>query len=133
MVVESRERVKILRDGLKSRYKSKEPCFICGSTTLIELHHLYSVAELWSNWCKEKGIINPTAQETLEVRKQFEADNIDKLNNDNLYSLCQPHHRKLHHLYGKSYSNYSAEKVKRWLFLQRDKNGEINGPMDKLD
>ena len=44
--------VKWGRDGMKNKYKDKEPCAICGTTENIELHHIYSVSELWHSWVK---------------------------------------------------------------------------------
>jgi hypothetical protein len=120
----NREYVKIVRDGMKSKYKDKEPCYICGSVENIELHHIYSVAELWNTWVKVNKLVIEDGNHVFTIRKQFEADNIDKLSNDNLYSLCKPHHAKLHQIYGKSYSNYMGERVKSWLDKQRDKYGE---------
>lgn len=115
--------VKHVRDGMKSKYKEREPCFICGSTENIELHHIYSVSELWHTWVRANKLNITCDADVLNHRKQFEDDNADKLNNDNLYSLCKPHHQRLHQIYGKSYSNYLGNKVREWLHKQRDKHG----------
>jgi hypothetical protein len=111
--------VKWIRDGIKSKYKEKEPCYICGSTVDIELHHIYSVSELWNNWILKNKIKIISDADVLECRKQFEEDNSSLLCNDNLYSLCKAHHTKLHQIYGKSYSNYMGDKVRTWLERQR--------------
>lgn len=115
--------VKHVRDGMKSKYKEREPCFICGTTENIELHHIYSVSELWNTWIRNNKITISCDDDVISNRKQFEIDNEQFLNNDNLYSLCKPHHMKLHQIYGKSYSNYMGERVKKWLHNQRDKHG----------
>jgi hypothetical protein len=115
--------VKWLRDGMKSNYKEREPCFICGTTEKIELHHIYSVSELWHTWVKQNKILITCDDDVLQNRKQFEEDNAEFLNNDNLYSLCKPHHLKLHQLYGKSYSNYMGDRVRAWLHKQKEKYG----------
>jgi hypothetical protein len=116
--------VKWIRDGIKSSYKKREPCFICGAVIDIELHHIYSVSELWNVWLKEKRVSVCCDEDVLAIRPQFEQDNLDKLSNDNLYSLCKPHHLRLHQIYGKSYSNYMGDRVRNWLHAQRDKYGD---------
>lgn len=116
--------VKYLRDMMKSKYKSKEPCYICGCEDNIELHHLYSLSELWNTWLRVNKITISTEEDILVHRKQFELDNLTMLSNDNLYSLCKPHHVKLHQLYGKTYSNYMGDKVRNWLIKQKDNYGE---------
>lgn len=116
--------VKWIRDGIKSNYKEREPCFICGSEENIELHHIYSVSELWNVWLRDKRIAISCDDDVIANRAQFELDNQDKLSNDNLYSLCKSHHLRLHQIYGKSYSNYMGDRVRNWLHQQRDKYGD---------
>ena len=116
--------VKWVRDSIKSKYKEKEPCYICGSEENIELHHLYSVSELWNNWLKKNHITINTDEDVLANRNTFEQDNLDFLSNDNLFSLCKPHHLKLHSVYGKSYTNYIGGKVRNWIEKQKIKYGE---------
>jgi hypothetical protein len=119
-----RDPVKYIRDSMKSQYKPREACYICGSENLIELHHLYSVAELWHAWAKANSIKVECEQDVLACRDLFVSENSEYLSNDNLYSLCKPHHQRLHAIYGKSYSNYIAKRVKNWLEAQKDKFGE---------
>lgn len=119
-----REPVKWLRDGMKSQYKPRETCYICDSTESIELHHIYSVSELWNTWLKKNKLSVSCDEDVLSLRKQFEADNQEYLHNDNLYSLCKHHHVRLHQIFGKSYSNYIAKKVIIWLDNQKLKYGE---------
>jgi hypothetical protein len=119
-----REPVKYIRDGMKSRYKQREPCYICCSTEKIELHHLYCVSELWDEWSLRNRVVINTPEEIILHRQQFELDCAEKLDNSNLYSLCKTHHSRLHQLFGKSYSNYTALKVKEWLERQKARYGE---------
>lgn len=114
-----RDPVKYVRDRMKSRYKPKEPCYICGAVEDIELHHLYSVAELWNSWIKRNKIKIETDEDVIFHRDVFERENEEYLNNSNLYSLCRSHHSKLHSIYGKSYSNYMGKRVKDWLERQK--------------
>ena len=120
-----RDPVKYIRDYMKSQYKAKECCYICGSSENIELHHLYSVADLWHSWSKNNKIIVETEEDILAIRDRFVTENNLYLDNSYLYSLCKPHHQRLHSIYGKSYSNYSAKKVEKWLELQKSKTGEM--------
>jgi len=119
-----REPVKHVRDGMKSRYKRREPCYICGSEENIELHHLYCVSELWNAWTQKNRIRVTTDEEARTYRTTFEAEYQEKLSNDNLYSLCKAHHSRLHQIFGKSYSNYVALKVGEWLERQKAQYGE---------
>ena len=43
--------VKYIRDYIKKDYKIRDMCYICGSTEKLELHHLYSVSQLFEKWC----------------------------------------------------------------------------------
>lgn len=119
-----REPVKHVRDGMKSRYKNREPCYICGSIENIELHHLYCVSELWNAWTLKNRIKVTSDEDVRMYRAQFESEHEDKLNNENLYSLCKAHHSRLHQIFGKSYSNYVAVKVSEWLERQKAQYGE---------
>ena len=47
----------------------------------------------------------------------------DDLSHKNLFTLCSKHHKQLHTLYGQTYSNHLAPKIKNWLDIQRTKNG----------
>lgn len=114
-----REPVKTVRDGMKSDYKDREPCYICGSTDQIELHHLYCVSELWNEWTKKNNIVVTSDSEVRERREEFMKAYEVELSNDNLYSLCKKHHTKLHQLFGKSYSSYFTPKVMTWLDKKR--------------
>jgi 5-methylcytosine-specific restriction endonuclease McrA len=112
--------VKYLRDYIKKDYKIKDKCFICGSTSELELHHLFSVSELFERWCVKNKIKAVESVDTmLTLRVSFAEDCKEELSSENLYTLCTSHHKRLHFLFGKSYSNYTALKVKDWLNTQK--------------
>lgn len=119
-----RERVKYIRDYIKKDYKLRDCCYICSVTSNLELHHLYSVSELFNQWCKKNGIkeIN-TEAEIKSIRVQFAADCATDLANDNLFTLCGKHHKQLHNLYGQTYANSMAPKIKNWIEIQKVKHG----------
>lgn len=115
--------VKMIRDFMKKDYKAREHCYICGSNEKLELHHLYCVSELFSEWCDKKGIRSvDTVDQVKELRVTFSEENADYLSNDNLYTLCKEHHMRLHSIYGRSYATGLALKVKNWIEAQRIKN-----------
>ena len=39
--------VKYIRDYIKKDYKLRDECYICKATDNLELHHLYSVSQLF--------------------------------------------------------------------------------------
>lgn len=119
--------VKYIRDYIKRDYKLKDYCYICGSEENLELHHIYSLSECWNNWCIKNNIDNnkiSTVDEINELRQKFQQDCQEDLANENLYTLCKMHHQRLHNIYGQRYGNHMAEKVKRWLDIQRDKGAK---------
>lgn len=119
-----REKVKYIRDYIKKDYKLRDSCYICGVTTNLELHHLYSVSELFTKWCEKNKIKDiTTADEIKSLRVQFTIDCAEPLANDNLFTLCGKHHKQLHNLYGQTYGNHMAPKIKNWIDVQKVKNG----------
>ncbi len=48
--------IKYVRDYIKKDYKIRDKCFICGSKDNLELHHLYSLSQLWEAWCREHNL-----------------------------------------------------------------------------
>jgi 5-methylcytosine-specific restriction endonuclease McrA len=119
----SRLPVKFIRDYIKKDYKVKDSCFICGVTADLELHHLYSVSQLFTDWCTKNKVIHILSDDHIkELRVQFAQDYAKELANDNLYTLCKKHHRTLHDIYGLKYSNHLAPKIKNWIELQKEKN-----------
>lgn len=119
-----RELVKYIRDYIKKDYKLRDCCYVCGATTDLELHHLYSVSELFNQWCVKHKIREiSTADEIKALRVTFSSDCATELSNDNLFTLCGFHHKRLHNLYGQTYSNHIVPKIKNWIELQKSKNG----------
>ena len=117
-----REPIKYLRDFIKKDYKARDCCYICGNTEQLDLHHIYSLSELFNTWCVKNSIPDITTEEQIKLlRVQFAIDCSDLLSNDNLYTLCKLHHVQLHNIYGQRYSNHMAVKVKNWIELQRNK------------
>jgi hypothetical protein len=117
--------IKYIRDYIKKDYKLRDCCYICGSESNLELHHLYSVSELFNNWCAANKILHIDSEEPiLDLRIVFATDCADSLSHNNLYTLCSLHHKRLHNLYGQRYSNNMANKVKNWLEIQKEKHGK---------
>lgn len=115
--------IKYIRDYIKKDYKLRDECYICGSTQKLELHHLLSVSELFNNWCVKNKIKNIDNVDTInELRVVFAKDCADELDHINLFTLCSKHHKQLHSIYGQTYSNHLAPKIKKWLDHQKAKN-----------
>lgn len=116
--------LKYIRDYIKKDYKLRDCCYICNTVDNLELHHLYSVSELFNAWCVKQGIKSITTEEQiLEYRASFALDCEESLSHVNLFTLCGKHHKQLHNIYGQRYSNNMAPKIKNWLELQKVKNG----------
>lgn len=117
--------LKYVRDYIKKHYKIRDCCYICGTTENLELHHLYSVSELFNNWCSSQNITSIDSEEQmLELRVAFAEQCSAELDSANTYTLCGTHHKRLHNLYGQRYPNYLVPKIKNWLEIQKDKNGK---------
>ena len=116
--------IKYIRDFIKKDYKLRDKCFVCGSTEFLELHHLFSVSELFKKW-REKNKINDITDVDMikNLRVKFAEDCKEELSHDNLFTLCSTHHKQLHSIYGQTYSNHLAPKIKNWLEIQKAKNG----------
>ena len=116
--------IKYIRDYIKKDYKLKDKCYICGSKEKLELHHLFSVSQLFEQWCSENKVteIN-TVEKITSLREIFAVDCKESLDHHNLYTLCKTHHQRLHNIYGQNYSNHLVPKIKNWLEIQKDKNG----------
>jgi 5-methylcytosine-specific restriction endonuclease McrA len=119
-----RELVKYIRDYIKKDYKLRDCCYVCSITSNLELHHLYSVSELFSLWCTKNGIRDISTETEIKThRVQFAIDYAEQLSHDNLFTLCGKHHKQLHNLYGQTYSNNMVPKIKNWIELQKVKHG----------
>ena len=122
MCVLKRFPIKYVRDFIKKDYKPKDKCYICKSTEKLELHHLYSLSQLWEQWCKEHNFKQVENVEIIkQLRVRFAKDYKEYLKSSNLYTLCKFHHLKLHTLYGQNYSNHLVPKIKKWMNIQKEK------------
>ena len=122
MSVLKRFPIKYVRDFIKKDYKPKDNCYICKSTKNLELHHLYSLSQLWEQWCKEHNFKQVENVEIIKhLRVRFAKDYKEYLKSDNLYTLCKFHHLKLHTLYGQNYSNHLVPKIQKWMNIQKEK------------
>jgi len=116
--------IKYIRDYIKKDYKLRDECYVCKCTDRLELHHMYSISQLFESWCVKNKITEVNSVDAIkEIRVKFYDDEIDRLSNDNLYTLCKTHHERLHNIYGQRYSNHMSPKIIKWLELQREKNG----------
>ena len=124
--------VKWIRDRAKAAYEKQDHCYICGSDTDLELHHVHSITLLLEKWTREKGYDISTDEGILAVRDEFIEEHKVELY-EMVYTLCNTHHVKLHGVYGKTPKPESVEKQARWLEVQKAKsNGEIPVPSKSL-
>jgi len=116
--------IKYIRDFIKKDYKLRDECFICGSKDKLELHHLLSISELFNKWCvKNKINAIDDVDYIKKLRIEFANDLEEELSHKHLFTLCSTHHKQLHSIYGQTYSNHLAPKIKNWLEIQKAKNG----------
>lgn len=112
--------VKHVRDKAKSAYEKADHCCICDTQEDLELHHTHSITILLNNWAHLKGYDISTDAGILAVRDEFiEAHH--KQIYDDVYTLCNRHHVKLHSIYGKAPATHSAPKQTIWIQKQREK------------
>ena len=118
--------IKYIRDFIKKDYKLRDECFICGSKNKLELHHLLSISELFNKWCvKNKINAIDDVDYIKKLRIEFANDLEEELSHKHLFTLCSTHHKQLHSIYGQTYSNHLAPKIKNWLEIQKAKNGRV--------
>lgn len=113
--------VKWVRDRAKSAYEKQDQCWICGSQTDLELHHLHSITVLLERWAKLQGYDITTDDGILAVRDEFIEAHHSEIY-EQVYTLCNRHHVQLHGVYGKTPQPGSEPKQARWLEIQRDKH-----------
>lgn len=112
--------VKHVRDKAKAAYEKKDHCCICGTSQDLELHHTHSITILLNNWAHLKGYDISTDAGILAVRDEFIEAHRKELYDD-VFTLCNPHHVKLHSIYGKAPSASSAPKQAVWIARQKAK------------
>jgi len=119
--------VKWVRDKAKAAYDKKDTCYICGTGNDLELHHTRSITILLEKWAQDKGYDISTDEGILAVRDQFIAEHNKEIYQD-VFTLCNRHHVKLHSVYGKKPALATADKQARWIETQKAKtaSGEIS-------
>lgn len=118
--------VKWVRDLAKKAYDKKEFCYICATCNELELHHLYSITLLLDEWAEKNNYDISTDEGILAVREEF-IEAYKKEIYDDVFTLCNRHHVKLHGIYGKKPAKHTAPKQARWIELQKQKqnSGDI--------
>ena len=119
-----RDLVKYVRDKAKSGYKKETQCYICGETERLEFHHFYGMTELLETWLKSKKITITSADEIMNLREIFIKEYTNEIYHE-AATLCKAHHQRLHSIYGKRPKLVTALKQKRWVKIQRGKNGMV--------
>ena len=112
--------IKWIRDKAKAAYEKTSSCYICGSEEDLELHHLHSLTVLLNNWAARKKYDISTDDGILAVRDEFIAEHYSELY-DQVYTLCNTHHVRLHGVYGKAPVLGSEAKQANWLKIQKAK------------
>ena len=112
--------VKWIRDKAKAAYEKQSQCYVCGTSTDLELHHLHSITILLNRWADRKGYDISTDDGILAVRDEFIAEHRIELY-DLVYTLCNKHHVALHGVYGKAPAFGSEERQKNWIEKQKAK------------
>ena len=116
-----RDEIKYIRDLAKSSYKKDTECRICGSQENLQFHHYYSLTTLWNKFKQKAKIKIHTVQDILDYREAFKSAHYKEIYEDTV-TLCKFHHMdRLHKIYGKSPSLATAEKQRRWVEIQREK------------
>jgi len=114
--------VKYVRDGIKKLYKKESECYICKSTTELQLHHYTTVTLLWNRWKAKNKITIKTVEDVELYRLKFLEEHNQELLVD-VVTLCKSCHMgRLHKVYGKTPSLATATKQKLWVEKQREKH-----------
>lgn len=121
--------VKWVRDKAKSAYEKQGSCFICGIDQDLELHHTHSITILLENWARNNGYDISTDEGILAVRDKFIESHKREIYEE-VYTLCNRHHVKLHSIYGKKPPIGTADKQSRWIHKQKEKH--LSGDKDSL-
>ena len=133
MATNKRVPVKWIRDKAKAAYIKDTKCFICGTTEELELHHLYSIHRLLEDWCEKHEVDISSDEAVLAIRDQFIAEHREQIYSK-VYTLCNPHHVRLHTIYGKSPANGTASRQENWLNIQKQKaEGTYEAPTSPFD
>ena len=109
-----RHPIKWVRDKAKAAYLKKDTCAICGTKEDLELHHIVSLAVLFDAWTSSNGYEITDDESVIEVRDEFISDHYKQIYED-VYTLCNKHHVKLHGIFGKSPGVASSKKQIKWI------------------
>jgi hypothetical protein len=112
--------VKWVRDKAKAAYDKKDHCYICNCENDLELHHTHSITLLLEKWSYDKGYDISTDEGILAVRDEF-IETFHKEIYDDVFTLCNKHHVKLHGVYGKKPAMHTATKQLTWIEKQKEK------------
>lgn len=123
--------IKWVRDRAKAAYDKKDSCYICGTSEDLELHHTHSLTLLLNDWAEKKSYDISTDEGILAVRDEFIETYHTEIY-DQVYTLCNPHHVKLHSVYGKAPTALSASKQGKWLEIQKAKFANGTTIVEKL-
>jgi 5-methylcytosine-specific restriction endonuclease McrA len=118
--------IKYIRDKAKKAYEKETNCFVCDSKAELELHHVYSISELFNRWCRKQGVTIKTEDDILVHRESFIQAHHKEIYID-VRTLCKRCHFKLHSLFGQHPPLPTGEKQLNYLGRARDKFREING------
>lgn len=117
--------IKWVRDRAKAAYDKKDTCYICGTTQDLELHHTHSLTLLLNDWAEKMSYDISTDEGICAVRDEF-IETYHKEIYEDVYTLCNRHHVKLHSVYGKAPTALSASKQGRWLEIQKAKLANVD-------
>lgn len=122
MAVNTNKRVAVkhVRDRAKSAYEKQSECHICGSVEDLELHHTNSLSLLLEKWAKENGHDISTDDAVIAVRDEFIEEHRSEIYEE-VFTLCNKHHVKLHGIFGKAPPLSTAGKQNRWIEKQKAK------------
>jgi len=115
-----RDEVKYLRDKAKARYPYGTECAICGSSENLELHHYNSLTLLWDSWKANTGVVITDVDDVIFHRDTFILEHEKELYEE-VVTLCNGHHVKLHTIYGMKPSLFTAKKQANWVQVQHAK------------
>lgn len=122
--------VKWIRDRAKSAYEKKDVCHICGSSEDLELHHTHSLTLLLDKWAEAMGHDITTDDGILAVRDEFIEAHRSEIY-DEVFTLCNKHHVRLHGVFGKAPPLTTAAKQGRWIERQKAKFLGIDLPAEE--
>ena len=116
--------IKIVRDGIKTKYKKGTECRICDTEENLEFHHYKTVSILVNTWVAERGLTFDGLEDAQVARDEFNEANFYDMT-ENAVTLCKKHHEKLHSIYGAFPLLSTSEKQQRWVERMREKNGLV--------